>query len=265
MGWRCLRLLLVLIYFVTGLSFGGAMAAETSGPTLAQDEGSVQLAQEKKRKKGKKKRKKKGATDEGTGEAAPADGEAAPAAGAAGPANGMHAKQEGVETPYKYQVSLLSDFAINNEQTGDAKTGTADYDLRGKFGFVFAKSIIVGLGLDYSESSFKTEEDTNSSSEYLIRPFFDYVFGNLDNDEMLFFVELGFGIGSSKSKAGEVESSTSSTQFGLGLGLHYFVDSNVAFTGEFSYDTGTRKVKDVDEPTKFSSIHLMRLGFSLFL
>lgn len=254
---------MVMSFSVGGISFDGAVAAETAGPALAQNDDSMQLAQEKKkRKKGKKKRKGKASAEEGTGEAAPADGEAAPADAAGG---AMHSKQEGKETPYKYQVSLLSDFAINNEQTGDAKTGTADYDLRGKFGYIIARSIILGLGLDYTESSFKTEEDTSTSSEYLIRLFGDYVFGNLDVDEMLFFVELGFGVGSSKSKEGDVESSTSSTQFGLGLGIHYFVDSNVAFTGEFSYDTGSRKVKDVDEPTKFSSIHLMRLGFSLFL
>lgn len=255
-----MRLLLVMSISLTGLGAERAFAADdAAGPLIARDDGSVDLAQEKKkRKKGKKKRGKK--TDEAAGEA-PADGEAAPAAGG----TGLHAAQAGAETPYKWQVSLLSDFAINNEQTGDAKSGSADYDLSGKAGYIVGSSIILGLGLDYTESSFKTDDETNTSSDYLLRLFFDYVFGDLNKDEMLFFVEAGFGIGSSKSKAGDVESKGSSTQFGVGLGIHYFVDSNVAFTGQFSYDTGSRKVDGVDDPTKFSSIHLMRLGFSLFL
>ena len=255
MAWRGLRLLLAVVFSVSGLNVTNAFAAEAS-PVIAQADGSAQLAQEtkKKRKKGKKGKRKKGGGDA----EAPAESEAA------GGSN-LHVKQEGVETPYKWQVSLLSDFVVNNETTGEAKTGSADYSLAGKAGYIIASSIILGLGLDYYESSFKTEEDTNTSSEYLIRFFFDYVFGDLDKDDMLFFVELGLGIGSSESKTGEVESKGSSSQFGLGLGLHYFIDSNVAFTGQFSYDTGSRKVDGQDDPTKFTSMHLMRLGFSLFI
>jgi len=257
----CCRNFLSLLISLSLLSvFGGASnasAAEGNSQYRQGQDGQVLLAQgKKKRKKGKKKRKKS-SDDEAAAQ------EAAPAEGAEG--TGLHAAQAGADEPYKWQVSLLSDFALNNQQTGDAKSGTADYDLSTKVGYIIAASIIAGGGLDYSESAYKTEEDTNTTRSYLIKLFGAYNFGNLDTDEMVFYAQLGLGIGSSSSKAGDVESSSSSTSFGLGLGMHYFVDSNVALTGEFSYDTGTSKVKDVDEPTKFSTIHLMRIGFSLFL
>ena len=43
------------------------------------------------------------------------------------------------------------------------------------------------------------------------------------------------------------------------------VTSNVALTGEFSYDSGSEKIQDVDDPATFSTIHIMKVGFSLFL
>ena len=258
----CCRNVLSLLTALSLLSvFCGTTPADAA-PIAPQyrtgQDGQVLLAEgKKKRKKGKKKRKKSG------DEAAPVES----TEGAEG--TGLHAAQAGVEEPYKWQVSLLSDFALNNQQTGEAKSGTADYDLSTKVGYIIASSIIAGGGLDYSESSYKTELDgedvTNSSRDYLLQLFGVYNFGNLDTDEMVFYVQLGLGIGSGSSKAGDVETSSSSTSFGLGIGMHYFVDSNVALTSEFSYDTGSSKVKDQDEPTKFSSIHLMRIGFSLFL
>jgi len=251
----CCKNVLSLLVALSLLSVFGGTSRADAAPVASQyrtgQDGQVLLAEgKKKRKKGKKKRKK-------------SSDEEAPAEGAEG--SGLHAAQAGAEEPYKWQVSLLSDFALNNSQTGEAKSGTADYDLSTKVGYIIASSIIAGGGLDYSESAFKTEEDTNTTRSYLLKFFGAYNFGDLDKDEMVFYAQLGLGIGSSSSKAGDAETSASSTSFGLGVGMHYFVDSNVALTGEFSYDTGSSKVKDQDEPTKFSSIHLMRIGFSLFL
>jgi opacity protein-like surface antigen len=142
--------------------------------------------------------------------------------------------------------------------------------LSAKMLYIIAQSFEVGGGLDYSERSSKSkdaEDETvvNSSSDYVLRLQAIYNFGNLDTDTMVFFAGLGLGIGSGKDKAGDLTSSSSSTQFGLNLGIRYFVDSNVALTGEFSYDTGSKKIQDVDDPVKFSSIHVMNIGFSLFL
>lgn len=249
MAWRCLRLLLVMFLAMSG-TYGAKARAET-GTELVQEK--------KKRKKHKKKRKKP--MEDGS-EAPAAEGEEKPAEGAAPT---VHAKQEGVDAPYKWQISLLSDFAVNNETVGEAKTGSADYTLNGKAGYIIASSVILGLGLDYNESSFKTEDATNTSSDYLLRFFGDYVFGDLDKDQMAFFIEAGFGVGSSKSTVGDATSKGSKTALGVGFGIYYFVDSNVAFTAQFLYDTGSRKVDGQDEPTKFTSMHIARLGFSLFL
>jgi opacity protein-like surface antigen len=256
---------LAVLVSTSGISFSQALAQSEGGSFLAQSDGQVQLVQDKKkRKKTKRKRKKKGSDEE----AAPTDGaasagEAKPAEAASG--TSIHAAHEGQDAPYKFQVSLLSDFAINNQTQGEAKTGTANYDLSGRFGYIITPSIIAGMNLTYSEESYKTEDDTNKSSGYLLGLFGDYLFGDVDKDQMVFFVELGFGFGSESSKAGDVETKASSTQFGLGFGLHYFVDSNVALTGQFNYDTGSKKVDGADEPIKFTSMHLMKIGFSLFL
>src|SRR3990167_5870648 len=118
----------VLLFLV-----GSALISPEFSPIIAQEvsiyaeEPGVMLAQAKKRKKKKKKRKKKGEAVEGeTTEGAPVEEGATPADGSA--AGGGHGAQEKAGL-YKWQVSLLSDFKIVNQQTGDAKSGSGNYDL----------------------------------------------------------------------------------------------------------------------------------------
>lgn len=214
----------------------------------AREERPVLLAKKRLRKK---KRKKKDGGDEMT---------------APGGEGGLHAAQEGSsDEPYKWELSLLSDLTLNNQKTGETKTGTADYELSGKALRLLTDSFQLGAALDFGESSYKQDDETNTSRSYVLHLLAKYNFGDLNVDEMIFFVQGGFGIGSESSKNGSAKSEASSTQFGVGFGMQYFVDTNVAFTGEIDYDTGSKKIKDVDEKTSFTTIHVMKLGFSLFL
>ncbi len=231
--------------------------------TTISEKPSIQLAQAKKRKKKKKKRKKK-SEDGNSQEAAPSEGAAPAAAEGAAPAS-VHGEQESPGL-YKWHMSLISDFKIVSEQTGEAKSGSGNYDLDAMGLYVIGESLELGGGLEFKEQTLKYEDSSNKTSFYLLKLKGVYNFGNIHNDSSVFFTGLSLGFGSSSSKAGEADEVKSSvTQFGLGLGMHWFVDSNVAFTAEFSYDTGTLKASGGGDPTKFSEIHIARMGFSLFL
>ncbi len=214
------------------------------------------------RKKKKKKRKKKTGDDP---EATPGEGEKAGEPAASGGGSNPHKAQEGVEEPYSWEVGLLSDFVVNSTKTGEAKGGSADYNLEAKGLYIIAKSLELGGSFDYAEQSTKTKDSKSDDTRYILSLIGVYNFGNLDHDVFVFFVDANFGFGASSGKAGEVKTSSSITQYGLGFGAHYFVDSNVALTGEFKYDAGSEKVKDAPDPTSFTQMHLMRIGFSLFL
>ena len=177
----------------------------------------------------------------------------------------MHAEQEGTDEPYFLDISLLSDLSVNKQKTGEASTGTADYNLGLRALYIIGGSFEVGPEITYFESSYKTEDETNTSDEYTLGLLAKYNFGELDKDIWVPFVGVGFGIGAGKSKVGEEETKSSSTRFGLDLGTHYFVDSNVALTGEVGYDTGSRKVDGQDEKSDFTELQILKLGFSLFL
>src|SRR5688572_15287812 len=104
----------------------------------------VLLAKARKRKKKKKK----------------ADDLSAP------PSGDLHAAQEGgTDEPYTWEVTLLSDLTIDSSKQGDADAvKTANYVLSGQGLRLLTDSIEVGAGLDYSESTFKTKEDSDTSS-----------------------------------------------------------------------------------------------------
>ncbi len=252
-----------ILAIVCGFTIPEALPAfgQSAGSTI-NEKPSIQLAQAKKRKKKKKKRKKK--SDDGSQGVAPIEGESsAPAEGSA-PAS-VHGEQESPGL-YKWHVSLLSDFKIVSEQTGDAKSGSGNYDLDALGLYVIGESLEIGGGLVFKEKTEKYEDSSNKTTSYLLKLKGVYNFGNIHSDSSVFFTGLSLGFGSNSVKIGEGDEVKSSiTQFGLGLGMHWFVDSNVAFTAEFSYDTGTLKGDGGGDPTKFSEIHIAKMGFSLFL
>lgn len=246
------------VFFFTSLNDQEAVAASTGTPEIQAEKPGILLAQAKKRKKKKKKRKK-------TSDEAPAEEMGMEKEAGAGSAGGEHGAQEATGN-YKWQISLLSDFKIVSQQTGDAKSGSGKYDLDVLGLYIIGNSIEVGGGLVYNEETVKFEESSNKTTSYLLRFAGVYNFGNLNTDSSVFFTGLNLGVGSRSSKTGDADEQKSSvTQFGLGVGMHWFVDSNVAFTAEFRYDTGSLKTDGADEPTKFSEIHIAKLGFSLFL
>lgn len=252
----------VLMYIAAVFS-GSAVAAGSyqSANTVSEEKPGVLIAQKKKRKKKKKKRKKSSGeeTTEATTEGDASTGSSTPAG------TSEHGAQES-PGKYSWQVSLMSDFKQVSQQIGDAKSGSGNYDLDAMALYVIGDSLEVGGGLTYSETTIKYEESTSKDSSMLIRLKGVYNFGNLHTDTSVFFAGLGLGFGNSSSKVGDGEEAKSSiTQFGLGLGMHWFVDSNVAFTGEFSYDTGSAKQDGADEAAKFTEIHFIKLGFSLFI
>jgi hypothetical protein len=254
----------VVVVFSDRAAAMGAALPDSQDSVISGDKPGVLIAQKKKRKKKKKKRKKGGEEDAGT-EAA-AEGEAAAAEGGTGAAGGsVHGAQES-PGKYSWQVSLLSDFRQVSSQVGESKSGSGKYDLDALGLYVIGDSLEVGGGLTYAETTTKYEESTSKSSSVLIKLKGVYNFGNIHTDTSVFFAGLGLGFGSSSSKDGDADEVKSSvTQFGLGLGMHWFVDSNVAFTGEFSYDTGSSKADGAEEATKFTEIHFIKLGFSLFI
>lgn len=250
---------ILTVFFCSSIGGNTAVAAASESPTIANDKPGIMLAEAKKRKKKKKKRKKSGE------EAAPGAEAVEKTDAAEGGATAEHGVQESTGV-YKWQVSLLSDFKIVSSQTGESKSGSGAYDLDGTGLYIIGNSLEVGGGLAYSEETTKFEESSNKSTAYLMRFIGVYNFGNLNTDSSVFFTGLSLGIGSRSSKVGDGDEAKGSvTQFGLGLGMHWFVDSNVAFTAEFRYDTGSLKTDGQDEPTKFSEIHIAKLGFSLFL
>jgi len=92
-----------------------AFAQSTS--SMIDEKPGIELAQAKKRKKQKKRRKKK-SVDSGD----------SMTKSESTPAPSIHGEQETIG-PYKWHVSLINDFKIVNQQTGDAKSGSGNYDL----------------------------------------------------------------------------------------------------------------------------------------
>ena len=78
---------------------------------------------------------------------------------------------------------------------------------------------------------------------------------------------MGQGVGASTGFFGRDRKHERRIAVGFGAGLHYFMDTNVALTTEFSYELGTDKVTSPSgaDPNKYSTLHLARIGFSLFL
>ena len=251
----------MLKYWILALTFvfpvieTEGFAAGSTEETIS-EAGDDQILLAKKRKRRKNRRKKRKKNMEAT------DGAATDTT--------MHAEHEGKDEPYMFEVSLLSDFKQISTTVGDADpVGSGNYNLSGRMLYIIANSIQVGADLTYDDSTTKFEESESSDTAYVLTLLGGYNFGNIDEDSMVFFVRAGFGFGSTSSKttsdAGDVEADASLSRITFALGLHYFVDSNVALTTEFAYDSDTLKPSEGDIETKVTTIHFARIGFSLFI
>lgn len=242
--------LLALTFVFPVLDFE-LMAAESGPSTITEGDKDQQimLAQKRKRRKNRRKKRKKSSS---------ADGDL-------GSGKTLHAEHEGKDAPYAWDVGLLSDFRIVNSQTGDADpVGQGEYFLNGRALYIIGGSFEVGGDLEYSEVTVKTEDNETKNSSYVLTILAGYNFGSIDEDKMVFFARGGFGFGSSTVDLGDDSTSNSITRLTLAGGLHYFVDSNVALTTEIAYDADTVKPEEGD-PTDVTTIHIARIGFSLFI
>ena len=262
---------LQMVLLITTLVFFGAVsnsAILVAGDLLA---GDLHASETKQRKKKKSRRSKTSGTEDsgsGSSTASPPEPESsvvAPSPGAA-PGKTMHKAQEGVDKPYKWHAALTSSFGKNESQTGESKTGTGNYDLHLLAAYIINASIEAGPEINYRETTTKFEDgDPAVNSGYDIGVRLSYNIGSLDKDVFVPFVQLGFALSSATSKAAGIESSASGTKFSLGGGVHYFVDSNVAFTADLAYRSGSMKAKGASEETKTTELDFLNLGFSLFL
>jgi|GEM_PF-2739355 len=260
-----------------------AQGSENSAGANA-DPGGETPAKKKRKKRVKKKRKKPsktGKTDplkqpEGSAPAAAGSAETPGAEGgqaAAKTGTGVHATQEGVDEPYSWHMALLSSFGKTERKQGTVKSGHATYNLQLKALYVVGAMFEVGPEIEFFESSAKQDDVTNKSSAWMASIVMVVNFGNVDSDVYVPFLDLKIGSGQDTDKFGDSTTTSSLTQYGLGLGLHWFVDSNVAFTGRMGYSAGTAKSKtkaggvttDGGDPVKSTAVDYLDLGFSLFL
>ena len=194
-------------------------------------------------------------------------------AAAGKPGTGIHANQIGIDNPYSWHMAMLSSFGKTDRKQGDIKSGYASYNLQIKSLYIMGAMFELGPEIEFFESSAKQDGKTNKISSWVASLVMAFNFGNLDTDVVVPFVDLKVGAGQDTEKFGDSKAVSSVTQYGLGLGLHWFVDSNVAFTGRMGYSAGSAKSKttangqtiDGGDPVESTSIDYLDLGFSLFL
>ena len=186
----------------------------------------------------------------------------------ANPGEAHSAQIGGSEKPYFMEVSLLSDLSRNSSKTtvGDesVSTGSGVYDMQVKSLFVLKHRFLLGPNLTYSETTTKSADTTDKSSNLDLDLLGQFCFGNIDEDVNVFFVEGGLGYGMSQSKSGDTTAKGTETKLILGFGLHHFVDSNVALTGQMSLEQGNEK-SDGGTTSTIQVIHFLTVGFSLFI
>lgn len=184
----------------------------------------------------------------------------------------VHHEHEGEkDEPYYLELSLFSDFVRSEASTKlegsdeEAKTGYGQYSLAFEALYLTSPTFEIGGGIDYWEQSSKAGGETSTSREYTLNLKAKMNFGNIDEDLTVFYGYLGagFGAGTTPVENSDEEAKTSIMRYGLGFGAHYFVDSNVALSGEMGLNIGSRK-QDGSETTT-QDLHLLRLGLTLFL
>ena len=256
----------IVLSFTLGQTITPGFAAENTKVELERrtespnvDESTL-LAQAKTRKKKKNKRKE-------SVETAPRPAEEAPAAPTSvAPGKTMHTAQEGKDKPYAWHSALTSQLGRKESETGGNKSGRGNYQLHLLAAYIIGASFEVGPEITYSEQTTKFEEgDPSVTTAYDAGIRAAYNIGNLDKAVFIPFVSLGFAISSLSNKTGDIESKGSGSKLSIGGGVHYFVDSNVALTGELAYRTGSLKMNGASEASKTTDLDLLNLGFSLFL
>lgn len=195
---------------------------------------------------------------------------------------GIHREQEGVDTPYKAEVSLRSDLSFLSVEVGDADPySNTVIDIGVEWLFILGA---IEVGPDVSYKSFTTATTTTttdpttqktttevsevSNSSYSAGGLFKWNFGNLDSADLVPFAYAGVAYRASdaKSKGGGDPYKTSGSVIKAGGGVNLFLDSNIAFNPRAEYRMETDK-DDADEnavTTTTSGIKIL-VGIAVFI
>jgi hypothetical protein len=228
----------------------------------------------------KKKKKKKKSDVQLEDEAFGPDGVEAVGDGDSG--TGVHREQEGVDTPYKAEISLRTDLSFLSVEVGEADPyQNTIIDIGVEWLFVLGS---LEVGPDISYKSFttatttkttdtttgqtKTEVSEVSNSSYSVGGMFKWNFGNIDRGDLIPFAYAGvaYRAAESKAKGGGDPVESSGTVIKAGGGVNLFLDSNVAFNPRAEFRMETDK-DDSDEnavETTTSGLKIL-VGVAVFI
>jgi hypothetical protein len=285
---RCLGLLsldgsrLRSVAVVAGLVLGGSAALADATTPIAED--GILLAQKK-----KKKRKKKKVTDDGfsvddfgpTGVSAVEDNDTGV---------GVHRNQEGVDTPYKAEITGLTDISLMQtsiEGSEDGAKSLTSYSAEGHWLFIVGP-FEIGPDIAYrsvtsaspsTETTFDEAGNPTGSTvktievnqtTYVVGGLFKWNFlGDIDQDDLVFFGYGGVGYRASETTVGDADPTKSTgTLIKAGGGVNIFIDSNVAFNprAEYRIETDTPETEgDEEAPVTTTSGLKILIGLGVFI
>jgi len=194
---------------------------------------------------------------------------------------GVHREQEGIDTPYKAEISVRSDFSFLAVEIGEADPyNNTIIDLGVEWLFIFGS---FELGPDFAYKSFTTATSTTvvdpttnkptttvtevSNSALSAGGLFKWNFGNIDKQNLVPFAYAGVAYQMSSSEAdGAKEVKRSGSIIKAGGGMNLFLDSNVAFNprAEFRMETD-KDDSDENAVTTSTSGFKILVGIAVFI
>jgi hypothetical protein len=198
---------------------------------------------------------------------------------------GVHREQEGVDVPYKTEISLNTTTAfLTTTSSGDGEDGKAhgetQIDLGIEWLFVLG-SFELGPALAYQSDTtevssqasdgkggFTTSTEKDTSSAYALGGVFKWNFVSLDHKDLVPFAYAGFAYDAGQAKFGDLETKSDGTTIRAGGGANIFLASHIAFNprGEYQLETMKYKSKDSDgaTTTKTSGFRIL-VGIAAFI
>jgi len=195
---------------------------------------------------------------------------------------GVHREQEGVDTPYFAEVTLLTDISLLSstvENSEDKAVQLVNYAVDVQWLFLLGQ-IEIGPDFSYRSESVavpvsgtdsagkpivNTSETTTSG--FSIGGMFKFNFGNIDRDLTVFFAYAGAGYRAGETKVDEADPAKSSgVVVKAGGGVNIFMDSNVAFNprAEFRMETDKDDLAEDAVTTTTSGLKIL-VGIGVFL
>jgi len=157
---------------------------------------------------------------------------------------GVHGAQEGIDSPYKAEINVRSDFSFLSVEVGDADPhDNSIINLGVEWLFIFG-SFAFGPDFAYNASTTVTSTTTtnpvtnqptttiskSSTSATSAGGLFKWNFGNIDKQNLVPFAYAGFAYQTSSSEAEDAKAiKKTGSIIRVGGGMNLFLDSNVAF------------------------------------